>query len=807
MTISSSTSKSGPYVGNGSTTNFPFTYKVFSGSDINVVLTVSGADTELTLDSDYSVVLNANQNSNPGGYVVYPISGSPLASTGQITVYRDAEYTQETDLLDGGNWSPETVEDALDKVTMLSQQLLEATWRSIKVPVSSASDVSSTLPAPAPSQAFAWDSLGKSLIAYDVSDVLGTSYASKVIDNYADGVDFTAGVTTALTLSADPGGESNVLVTFDGVSQHHDTFSVSGTTITFDSPIPGGTQAVEILTGRTASIGYTTSELVTHKPTGYTERTVESALTDHLRTPDFGAVGNGVADDTAQLQAVYDARGANLSKVTVRQGSTYLITDTIDVDDANYTTLDHRGAKFTTALDIAMFDLNPDNDNTSGTIKRMCRVEGGFYLGTHASPAASIGIKANGYRNLAICDAEIDGFYKGIECSGWDSITLERLHLYNNEIGISVPANLATAHLIMTILNTHFSVTGAMYGIDVQEEWGDVHVIGGSFNGALSSGGSMVRMTDNPSSSPRGFVMQGVHCEQGAANTNYLYFDRNNSKFFLGIDIRGNNFGTSANGLCAVRMEAVIGAVISGNNFSQTEQTSLSDASVTASSDQLTRGSGSWVTDGVVAGQYIVMNGVPMGTTVVSVDDATTITMSANATLTWSDIGCVITQGIPVYLDANCADITMSSNYLSTGKIIYLCDRSEITMLPEIRASGVQLGAYNGDSFSTGSGYINMAAEIGATYPSEMNPKGYWVHLRAADSGSAAGAPEVHLKQVSGSGATTSLSLYLKGVGNDEQRVVSGYVPADDYGNIYINRTATGSGTLDIWITVTAVHM
>ena len=38
-------------------------------------------------------------------------------------------------------------------------------------------------------------------------------------DNFAAGVDFTAGSTTQLTLSADPGSEDNVEITFDGIQQ------------------------------------------------------------------------------------------------------------------------------------------------------------------------------------------------------------------------------------------------------------------------------------------------------------------------------------------------------------------------------------------------------------------------------------------------------------------------------------------------------------------------------------------------------------------------------------------------------------
>ena len=64
-------------------------------------------------------------------------------------------------------------------------------------------------------------------------------------DNFAAGVDFTAGSTTQLTLSADPGTEDNVEITFDGIQQHRNTYSVSGAVVTFDAAIGAGVSNVE----------------------------------------------------------------------------------------------------------------------------------------------------------------------------------------------------------------------------------------------------------------------------------------------------------------------------------------------------------------------------------------------------------------------------------------------------------------------------------------------------------------------------------------------------------------------------------
>lgn len=65
------------------------------------------------------------------------------------------------------------------------------------------------------------------------------------VDTFAAGVGFTAGSSTTVSLTADPKTENNLIVTFDGITQHRDTYSVSGTTVTFDAAIPSGVLKIE----------------------------------------------------------------------------------------------------------------------------------------------------------------------------------------------------------------------------------------------------------------------------------------------------------------------------------------------------------------------------------------------------------------------------------------------------------------------------------------------------------------------------------------------------------------------------------
>ena len=77
-----------------------------------------------------------------------------------------------------------------------------------------------------------------------------TNLADFHTDNYAAGSGFTAGSTTSLALSISGIDDENALrISFDGVNQHHDTWSLSSSTVTFDAAIPTGVANVEIQYG------------------------------------------------------------------------------------------------------------------------------------------------------------------------------------------------------------------------------------------------------------------------------------------------------------------------------------------------------------------------------------------------------------------------------------------------------------------------------------------------------------------------------------------------------------------------------
>lgn len=124
MTVASPLAQAGPFAGDGGNTVFPFSFQVFKPEDVRAVRTRrAGAlffDTELHAGTDFSVTVQADQRSNPGGTVTL---AAPLQTDETLTLLRRVQATQNTAIPNQGGFYPEVIEAALDKLTMLVQQL------------------------------------------------------------------------------------------------------------------------------------------------------------------------------------------------------------------------------------------------------------------------------------------------------------------------------------------------------------------------------------------------------------------------------------------------------------------------------------------------------------------------------------------------------------------------------------------------------------------------------------------------------------------------------------------------------------
>jgi hypothetical protein len=135
MTISSTTRIAGPFTGNGVAYLFPFAFKVFTAADLFVASAViaTGVQTTLALGTDYTVALNANQNSSPGGTVI--LTAGPLAAGYRLAVSSDIANLQPTEYINQGGFYPEVLTASLDRATILIQQLQDSVDLSLQFPI------------------------------------------------------------------------------------------------------------------------------------------------------------------------------------------------------------------------------------------------------------------------------------------------------------------------------------------------------------------------------------------------------------------------------------------------------------------------------------------------------------------------------------------------------------------------------------------------------------------------------------------------------------------------------------------------
>jgi hypothetical protein len=129
MTVSTTIIKNS-HNGNGSTTTFAYSFKIFADSDLVVIIRSStGTETTKTLTTHYTVTGAGDAS---GGTVVFT-SGNIPASGETVVIRRNVPQTQVIDYIANDPFPAETHEEGLDRNTMVAQQVSEATDRSIKL--------------------------------------------------------------------------------------------------------------------------------------------------------------------------------------------------------------------------------------------------------------------------------------------------------------------------------------------------------------------------------------------------------------------------------------------------------------------------------------------------------------------------------------------------------------------------------------------------------------------------------------------------------------------------------------------------
>lgn len=341
MTISSQTRKAGPFTGDDVTVDLPFAFKVFAAADLLVVSrnTTTDVETTLALTTDYTVTLNSNQNANPGGTVTLT---SALATGHTAIVTSAIDYLQTADLTNQGGFYPKVITDALDRITILCQQLKEEVDRSAKVPITSEADAATLV-----------DNINN--LAAQFGGITTVAVPYQVFDG--------DGATTDFTLSSAPGSLAAVEVYVGGSNKVPGTdYTLNGTTLSFTvAPALGtgnifvrwisalATTTIEdgsVSTAKLAASAVSTAKIAASAVT--TSRLADGAVTSIKLDPTGVVLPTGstvyvpdLTDDSAKpaptqwvkdLTAT-DARAGLIAKSTTAKVQTGIDTDTAMTPD------------------------------------------------------------------------------------------------------------------------------------------------------------------------------------------------------------------------------------------------------------------------------------------------------------------------------------------------------------------------------------------------------------------------------------------------------------------------------------------
>ena len=189
MTVSTTTTKNS-LSANGTLHSFAYGFKIFANADISVIVrSTTGTETVKTLDTHY-VVTNAGNSS--GGNVLFKFntgtsSDAHFSSTDHrpannetVVLARALTKTQGTDYVANDPFPAASHEDALDRLTMITQQIQEELDRTIKASVTNTLTgaeftISATDRA---SKVFAFDSAGNLSVTQELGTARGNWAAS-----------------------------------------------------------------------------------------------------------------------------------------------------------------------------------------------------------------------------------------------------------------------------------------------------------------------------------------------------------------------------------------------------------------------------------------------------------------------------------------------------------------------------------------------------------------------------------------------------------------------------------------------------
>ena len=213
MTVSSTTTKVS-YSGDGTTSAFAYSFKIFNDSDLVVIVRTdsTGAEVTKTINTDYLV---SNAGESDGGTVTFKFDTGNSSDSNYDTTDRRPQsgetvllkrvmtLTQNTDYTPNDSFPAAAHEEALDKLTFIQQQQQEEIDRSFKFAQTDTGTITIPTSTERASKYLGFDSSGDVIAVAGTADVspISTFAATIVDDTSASAVRTTIGLGDLATLN------------------------------------------------------------------------------------------------------------------------------------------------------------------------------------------------------------------------------------------------------------------------------------------------------------------------------------------------------------------------------------------------------------------------------------------------------------------------------------------------------------------------------------------------------------------------------------------------------------------------------
>ena len=306
----------------------------------------------------------------------------------------------------------------------------------------------------------------------------------------------TAGQTVfnLSTINYTPGTNS-LTVYIDGVNQYvGDSYlETDSNTVTFTSGVHVGGE-VKFTTAIQTTTGAVDASIVSYEPpfTGGVATNVEDKLAQYVSVKDFGAVGDGVADDTAAIQDALDyfVTAATPGQVLFPSG-TYKCTTTLDVNAGYVSCIGDRAAlDFSTIGNIPAVQFSGGNAVSGQPYNQADCVFSGFNI-TGPSTLIAAGLlfetpSSPGPAHMTVRDCVITNFNNGI--TFFDNaylITIEHCDIWGCYRCVYMPAGSTNAGENIRFNNC--TLFNSDEGFKCEQGSTTFNFVGTSFDGLLTS--------------------------------------------------------------------------------------------------------------------------------------------------------------------------------------------------------------------------------------------------------------------------------------------------------------------------------